>query len=209
MHSERSVYIIDQDAAFREVTAALLASVKLPVQTFSDAIEFLAAVFPAQCGCIIVDPDLPGPSGLDLLTRLTAWEPSPPVIVVTAHGDISTAVEAMRRGVLDYLEKPVRSQVLIERVHEALQRAAAACRARSLQANLTARMARLTPRERDVMALVITGLPNRTIAEQLGVSRKAVEAYRARLMRKMQARSLAALVRMNLALEEVPRAASM
>lgn len=200
MNSDPTVFVIDDDAAFRESTAALLASVQVAVQVFSAPAEFLAMVNPARRGCVIADTHLPGLAGLDFLSRLAAWEPPLPVILVTAHGDIPMAVEAMRRGAVDFIEKPVRDQVLLERVHEALHRDAAAWRARALQAALVARMARLTPRERDVMVLVVKGQPNKAIAEQLGVSRKAVEAYRARLMRKMQARSLAVLVRMNLAL---------
>jgi FixJ family two-component response regulator len=206
MKHEPTVFVIDHDEIAREEIRSLLQSVELPVESFSTAQEMLLAVSPDRPGCLIVDTRLPGMSGLELQQRLAEWPVPPPVIVITSHGDIPTAVQAMRAGALDFLEKPYRPQVLLDRVYEALEADAAERRAYERRAVFESRAQTLTPRELQVMKHVVVGMPNKAIAGELGVSRKAVEAYRARMMRKMQARSLAELVRMSILLEGHPGA---
>ena len=196
-----TAFVIDHDAAEREAVAGLLRSVEIAVETFGSAHVFLEVVDPSRPGCLVLDARLPGMSGLELQHRLAEWEVSWPMVIVTAHGDIPMAVEAMRAGAVDFLEKPFRPQRLLDRVHEALGRDAAARDLRARHIALETRAGLLTRREREVMEHIVHGLSNRTVAAQLGVTRKAVEAYRARVMQKMQATSLAELVRMSVVLE--------
>lgn len=201
MANDPTVFVIDHDEATRSAVRALLRSVDIPIETFPTACEFLEAYDPQRPGCLVLDARLPGMSGLELQQRLANWEVPPPVIIITGYGDIPMAVEAMRNGAVDFIEKPFRPQLLLDRIHEGFERDAAARRAHAQRAALAACAALLTPRESEVMTRVAAGLPNRAIAEELGVTPKAIEAYRARVMRKMQAESLAALVRMNVVLE--------
>jgi two-component system response regulator FixJ len=195
-----TVFVIDYDQQVRSSVQELLTSVGLPVELFSSAPEFLAAYDPARPGCLILEARLPGLGGLDLQERLARREPASPVIIITAHGDIPMAVRALRNGAVDFLEKPFRPQLLLDRVCEALELDAANRRAHALRGALLARVASLTSREREVMQRVVAGHTNESVAAHLGVTRKAVEAYRARVMRKMQARSLPELVRISIVL---------
>ncbi len=195
-----TTFVIDRDDALRARVKELLASVGLRVETYDSAARFLAAYDPARAGCLVLEVRLPGLGGLDLLEQLACGHVAPPAVVLTAHGDIPMAVRALRTGAVDFLEKPFHSQQLLDRVHEALQRDAASRRAHALCAALQARAGRLTPREREVMQLVVAGAPNKLTAARLGITRKAVEAHRGRVMAKMQARNLAELVRMSIAL---------
>lgn len=204
MDGASTVFIIDGDEDVRSAVRVLLHSVGIPVETHASAQEFLEAYDPQRPGCLVLDARLPGMSGLDLQERLAACEVASPVIIVTAHGDIPMVVRAMRNGAIDFLEKPFRSQHLLDRVYHALEEDARRRRAYAQRAAMEARAAQLTPREREVMTHVVAGLPNKTIAARLGVTRKAIEAYRARAMRKMRATSLAELVRMNLILDWGP-----
>jgi FixJ family two-component response regulator len=196
-----TVFVIDGDERVRSGIQSLLASVGLTVAGYRSAREFLAAYDPARPGCLILETRLAGLGGLELQERLARAEVAPPVIVLTAHGDIPLAVQAMRNGAVDFLEKPVRPQTLLDRVHEALVRDAAQRRLHVLRGTLLARVGELTARERDVMAHLVRGLPSKVIAERLGATLKAVEGYRGRVMRKMRARNLPELVRMSLVLE--------
>jgi FixJ family two-component response regulator len=195
-----TVFVIDADQEVRTAVDLLLRSVRIPAETYASAGDFLEAYDPSRPGCLVMDVRLPGMGGLELQERLAACEIPVPVIIMTAHGDIPMAVQAMRNGAIDFLEKPFRSQVLLDRVYQALEQDALARRRRGQRAMLEARAARLTPREREVMEQVVAGLPNKVVASRLGVTTKAVEACRARTMRKMQASSLAELVRMNIVL---------
>ncbi|MCK4341337.1 MAG: response regulator transcription factor [Phycisphaerae bacterium] len=202
MKDDPTVFVIDHDEASRRDLQTLLRSVEIPVEIFASAHEFLEAVDPSRPGCLVLDTRLPGMSGLELQQRLADRPVSPPVIIITSHGDIPMAVEATRNGAIDFLEKPFRQQLLLDRVYEALEKDAATRRAYAKQTVLEARAALLTPREREVMAYVVAGLPNKAVAMRMGVTRKAVEAYRARVMRKMEAGSLAELVRIDVILQQ-------
>jgi FixJ family two-component response regulator len=195
------ISVIDPDNDARDATRALLQSVNLSVECYANAQEFLATYDAGQPGCLIVELRLPGMSGLALQARLASSATVPPVIVVTAHGNVALAVQALRANAVDFLEKPFAPQRLLDRVYEALERDAQARHLRALCEELHARAARLTVAERAVLTHVVTGHANRQIASILGTSLKSVEGHRSRLMRKMQAHSLPELVRMSIVLE--------
>lgn len=191
-----TVIIVDPDAPSRHVIKKLLSSVRAASRAYATARDFLADYDPLRPACLIVELRLPDMSGLDLLDRLRQGETAPPVIIVTGHGDVPTAARAIRQGALDFVLKPFHAQSLLERIYEALERDAARRAAYQQWRDLATRAARLTAREREVALLVVRGLTNRQIAAQLGVTSKAIEAYRARVMRKMNAAHLVDLVRM-------------
>jgi FixJ family two-component response regulator len=196
-----TVYIVDDDPAVRDGMRLLLRSVGLPVEAFASADEFLERYDRKLAGCLVLDIRMPGLGGLELQERLRALGSSMPIIFITGHADVPMAVEAMQKGAFDFIEKPVRDQDLLERISGALD---VDRQHRSREASLSeieARLARLTKREREVMALVIAGKPNKIIAWELGTSQRTIEIHRSRVMNKMQARSLAELVRMGLQLE--------
>lgn len=201
MIAEPTVFVIDPDATTRGAIQELLRSVQVPVECYSSAHEFLEHVRDGRPGCVVLEMRLPDMSGLALLQHIRGWDVPCPVIIMTGHGDIPMVVEAMRAGSVDFLEKPFRQQVLLDRVYEALELDVQNRVVATRRMVIETRAAELTPRERQVMQLVVHGLPNKAVAMRLGVTRKAVEAYRARVMRKMEAESLAELVRMNVVLE--------
>ncbi len=197
---EALVYVVDDEPAIRDSLALLLRSVGLATRTFEGAQAFLDACAPLPGACLLVDVRMPGMSGLELQEALRARGVGLPVIVLTGHGDIAMAVRAMKAGATDFIEKPYNDQVLIDAVHRAL----AAARSPQAEpaadrAGIEARLATLSPREREVMQLVVDGRPNKVIATRLGLSTRTVEVHRAKVMEKMAARSLAELVRMALA----------
>ncbi len=196
-----TVFLIDDDDAVRSSLTDLLESVRIDVANFGHAAEFLQQYAPAHPGCLLLDARLPGISGLELQERLNAQSMPPPIIFITGYADVPMAVQAMRNGAVGFLEKPVRQQVLLDSVFAALELDRVARQAQSAISVISERAAYLTPRERDVMQLVVLGLPNKGVAMRLGVTPKAIEAYRARVMRKMAAESLADLVRMSIVLE--------
>lgn len=190
------VYVVDDDEAVRDSLRLLLASVGLSGQTFASAGDFLESHDPNQHGCLIADIRMPGMSGLDLQDELNRRNSTTPIIFITGHGDVPMAVDAMKAGALDFIQKPFRDQDLLDRIHQALEwdderredsREAMAVRER---------LAALTGRETEVMERVVKGQANKVIALDLGVSQRTVEIHRARVMQKMGARSLAELVRM-------------
>ncbi len=198
------VYVIDDEAPIRDSLAMLLRSVGLASSLFPDAPSFLAAAPWREHACVIADVRMPGMSGLELQETLRSRGAALPVIIVTGHGDIGMAVRAMKNGAADFIEKPFNGQVLLDAVHRALAQAAtppasAAASAEGDREDLARRIATLSPREREVMALVADGLPNKTVATRLDLSTRTVEVHRAKVMEKMGARSLAELVRMNIA----------
>ena len=197
-----TVFIVDDDAAVRTAMHLLLRSVGLFVETFASADDFLAQYDRNRPGCLVLDIRMPGLSGLELQERLLALGSSIPIIFITGHADVPMVVEAMQKGAFDFIEKPVRDQDLLGRISEALS---VDRRNRSRQETLSEideRLSRLTKREREVMELVVAGKANKVIAWELGTSQRTVEIHRARVMDKMQARSLAELVRMRLELQE-------
>jgi FixJ family two-component response regulator len=194
--SSAMVFIVDDDEAVRGSLKLLLKSIGLPAQTYASAQEFLASFDPLRPGCLVLDIRMPGMSGLELQETLNARGALLPIIFITGHGDVPMAVEAMQRGAMDFLQKPFRDQDLLDRINKALEKDRAG---RDLLGNLVrirARMAELTPREREVLGRVTAGQANKVIAADLGLSQRTVEIYRAHVMEKMGANSLAHLVRM-------------
>ncbi len=199
--TEALVYIVDDEAAIRDSLAMLLRSVGLASTGHADAAAFLAEYAPRENACLIVDVRMPGMSGLELQETLHARGDRLPIILITGHGDVSMAVRAMKNGAADFIEKPFNGQALLDAVHRALAQSASADppAAEGERAGLLARVESLSPREREVLLLVAEGRPNKVVATRLGVSTRTVEVHRANVMEKMQARSLADLVRMSIA----------
>jgi two-component system response regulator FixJ len=192
------VHVIDDDEALRESLTFLLRSAKHDVRGYASAKAFLDALPDASLGCIITDVRMPGMSGIELLRRLRELNVAVPVIVVTGHGDVALAVEAMKIGAVDFLEKPFDDEVLMASVDAALRQQDGQSRRQSERAEIESRVAALSPRERDVLGGLVAGRANKQIAYDLGISPRTVEIYRANLMNKMQAGSLSDLVRMAL-----------
>jgi len=195
---ESMVFIVDDDEAMRDALDTLIRSVGMKTVLHASADEFLASYDPEQPGCLVLDVRMPGMSGLELQDRLVEEGVDLPVIIITGHGDVPMAVRAMRAGALDFLEKPFREQDLLHRIHQAIERDAKIRRERAAKADIVARLASLTSREREVMERVVAGKHNKAIASELGVSHKTVEFHRVKIMEKMKADSVAALVRMAL-----------
>jgi two-component system response regulator FixJ len=199
MPAEKSVvHVIDDDEAVREVLAFQLGSAGIDVQTYDSAAGFLKIAPTVQAGCIITDVRMPDLSGIDLLRRLRELKVSAPVIVITAHGDIPLAVEAMRLGAIDFLEKPFDDDVLLASVRSALEKGDRHRTRQAERSSIQSRLAALSNRERDVLGGLVAGRANKQIAYDLGISARTIENYRANLMIKMQASSLSDLVRMAL-----------
>ena len=190
------VFVVDDDGLVRESLEDLLNSAGFPVRTFGSASEFIRSDRPDIAACLILDVQLPGLSGLDLQTELLKSGIEMPIIFLTGHGNIPMSVQAMKAGAVEFLTKPFRQEPLFNAVKEALLRDAEARRQRSEIAGLRKRHATLTPRERQVLALVVQGLLNKQIAGELGTTDLTVKAHRGHVMRKMGAGSLADLVRM-------------
>jgi two-component system response regulator FixJ len=201
------VFIVDDDDAVRNSIRLLMKSLGLATRPLSTAQEFLSTYDPQQPGCLILDVRMPGMSGLELQQQLNMRGAIIPVIFITGHGDVPMAVEAMQQGAFDFLQKPFRDQDLIERVQRALAKDQSNRAELSEQAKVRERFESLTPREREVLALVTSGKANKVMAADLNVSQRTIEIHRARVMEKMHASSLAQLVRMMMDLEELPGAA--
>jgi two-component system response regulator FixJ len=198
MTLEPTVFVVDDDQAMRTSLEWLIESIGMRVKTFGSANEFLGSYYPGQAGCLLLDVRMPGMSGLELQAYLARQQIRLPVVIITGHGDIAMAVQAMKAGAVDFIEKPFNDNDLLRSIRNAIDYDE---KQRSLQierAEIAARLAELTPREHEVMDMVTEGRSNREIAAALGVSAKTVEAHRARVMDKMRAGSLAELVRMAL-----------
>ena len=190
------VYVVDDDEAVRSALTDLLESVGLCFETFPSGRDFLQAQRADIPSCLILDVRLPGTSGLDFQRELSDMNIEIPIIFITGHGDIPMTVQAMKAGAVDFLTKPFRDQELLDAIHKAVDRDRKRRQQRSEVAQLRERYQALTPREREVMALVIQGLLNKQIAAELGTSETTVKIHRGQVMRKMQAESLPDLVRM-------------
>ena len=193
-----TVFIVDDDPSIRFAMQALMDSVNLAHAIFASADEFLEKVTDQRPGCLVLDIRMPGLGGLELQQELINRGNTVPIIFITGHGDVPMAVEAMQKGAVDFIQKPFRDQDLLDRIREALNTDKERREQQQKHAEVADRLARLTNREREVFDLVVTGKPNKVIAYELGVSQRTVEIHRARVMEKMQARSLADLVKMHM-----------
>jgi two-component system response regulator FixJ len=197
--SKSYIYVVDDDDTFRNSLQWLLESVGLSVRTFATAAEFLDAYAAGSPGCLVLDIRMPGMSGLQLQDQLASRGITMPVIFLTGHGDVPMAVAAVKKGALDFIQKPYNDQQLLDLVNAALKRDVSQREQEARSRQMAGMVASMTPREREVMDAVVSGKSNKMIAEELGVTIKTVEAHRARVMEKMGAESLAHLVRLVMA----------
>jgi RNA polymerase sigma factor (sigma-70 family) len=193
-----TVFIVDDDQAMRTSLQWLIESTGMSVKTYDSADAFLTDYYPGRAGCLLLDVRMPGMSGLELQAYLAREGFRIPVILITGHGDVAMAVRAMKAGAMDFIEKPFHDEDLLRSLRNALDHDQKTRANRLARADIAMRLAELTPREHEVMAMVTDGKSNKEIAAALGVSAKTVEAHRARVMEKMRAESLAELVRMAL-----------
>lgn len=189
-----TVCIVDDDPAVRDSLRWLLLAENLNVETYASAREFEDNYDPSKPGCLVLDIRMPGMSGLDLYDRLVARGSGLPVIIITGHGDVPSAVRAMRRGAVDFIEKPFDDVVLVDRIRQAIERDTVNRRDEARRASVSARLSSLTPREREVLGLVVAGYANKQVAAHLCLSPKTIEIHRANVMKKMRVDSLAQLV---------------
>jgi len=197
---EPTVFIIDDDQEVREAIELLMDSVGLQAQSFDSAQSYLDGFDPSLPGCIVLDVRMKGMSGMDLQQRLSAEPLHPPIIVITGHGDVPMAVRAVKSGAVDFIEKPFNDQVLLDAVHRAFEQDGERRGQASRLADIQERLQRLTSREREILEQVVAGKRNKVIAADLGITQSTVEAHRAKVMEKLEARSLSDLMRMMLLL---------
>jgi RNA polymerase sigma factor (sigma-70 family) len=193
--TDTTVFVVDDDASIRDALSLLISLKGLRASVYSSAEDFLAVYDPTWRGCLLTDLKMPGMSGLDLQALLRQRGVTLPVVVLTAHGDVSTTRAALKNGAVDFLEKPVDDAVLLDVLHNAIRIDEERHRTNTENAQTAARLARLTSRERDVLELLSQGLQHREIAERLAISPRTVEVYKARMMEKLQCRTLADVVR--------------
>ncbi len=193
---EPTVFIVDDDDAVRRFLSGLIDSIELRVEAFASARDFLEAYEPGQPGCLVLDVRMPGMSGLELQRELADRAIDLPVIILTGHGNVQLAVHAMKAGAVDFVEKPFDNELLLDRIQRAVAENLRAGRERIKRIEIAGRIQLLTPREREVLDLVVAGQTNKGAARHLDISEKTVEIHRANVMRKMQAKSLADLVKM-------------
>ncbi len=196
MAPKPTVFIVDDEGAVRESLRALVGTVGLDAETHASFREFLDVYSPDQAGCLVLDVRMPGPSGIEGLETLKANAITIPVIVITGYGDVPTAVRAMKGDAVEFFEKPFNNQALLDCIQQCIKQDAASREKRGGHAANLARLARLTPRAREVMNLVVAARSKRAIAKELGISVKTVEWHRAHVMKGMGARSVQELVRM-------------
>lgn len=199
MRAGGTVHVIDDDEAVRDSLATLLEAAGLAVSAYGSAGAFLDGIDTAQSGCVVTDVQMPEMTGLELLRRLSDRLPQFPVIVLTGEADVPTAVEALKNGALDLIEKPYSAETIVAAVRQALTQLEARSHRETWRSEAAERVAALSAREREVLDGVVKGLSNKEVARDLGISPRTVEAYRANLMMKMGADSLSELVRMTIA----------
>jgi FixJ family two-component response regulator len=195
------VFVVDDDEPVRDAIGMLLETVDIPYRSYDSAQAFLDAFDTHHRGCLVLDIRMPGMSGLELQQRLIEMEAPIPIVFITGHGDVPMAVEAMKRGAIDFIRKPFRDQELLDRVHQALAREADEHAEAETIADVRQRIGALTPREHEVFLRVAAGQANKVVAIELGISERTVEIHRSQVMQKTGARSLADLVRMKLTLD--------
>jgi two-component system response regulator FixJ len=198
MRDDRAVHVIDDDDAVRDSLTFLLTSAGFAVTAHESATDFLEALPRMSPACVITDVRMPGTSGIELLQELSARKAAIPTIVVTGHGDIALAVEAMKLGAIDFVEKPFEDETILKAVRTAMDRRGADVMNDVAKQEIRSRIAALSARERQVLDGIVAGKANKVIAYELGISPRTVEVYRANVMTKMQAGSLSELVRMAL-----------
>ena len=196
MSDDATVFVVDDDEAIRHSLELLIGAVGHSVKSFADAPSFLEYFDIGLRGCIVADLRMPGMNGLELQEKLGERGCNMPVIFLSAHGDVSAAVRALKQGATDFLEKPFNPTVLLERIDQALSKDAEQQAAQERASKIAERKAALTPREREIMTLVVDGNPTKVIAVELAISERTVELHRSRIMKKMSAHSVADLVRM-------------
>ncbi|MGR4870433.1 response regulator transcription factor [Variovorax sp. LARHSF232] len=197
--SDPTVFIIDDDEAYRDSVCELLNSVGLPAETFNSAIDFLAAFDPARPGCLVLDVRMARMSGLALQERLAAMAARIPIVFISGHGDIAMAVKAVKDGAVDFVQKPYREQQLLDAIDEALRRdAQQRAPAQDASPGLLARVQALTARESEVMSLALKGWSSKVIAKELAISHRTVEQHRSRLLEKLGVASISELMRLRL-----------
>ena len=199
--ADETVFVIEDDDSMRGALARLIRSVGLQVETFTSAQEFLSHPPPEGPCCLVLDIRLPGLSGLQLQESLNQYGMGIPIIFITGHGDVPMSVQAMKAGAVDFLLKPVNDQQLLDAVHRALSKDRKERSRRARNVAVRGRYEILTPREQEVLSLVVSGLKNKEIADEMGASERTVKVHRARVMEKMQAVSLPHLVRLSEMLE--------
>lgn len=192
---DNTVFIVDDDASVRDSLGLLLGLRGYRTALFADAASFLSAMRPDWQGCLIIDIRMPGMNGLELQRELLRQGCALPVVIITGHGDVGSAREAFRSDAIDFLEKPLNETKLLQAIDEALKRQSASIKTRQQQEQFTRRLEELTPREHEVMDLVVAGRHNREIAEELGISPRTVEVHKARMMAKLDADNIPQLVR--------------
>jgi RNA polymerase sigma factor (sigma-70 family) len=197
-----TVFVVDDDEEVRSALKLLFESVGLPVICYASGLEYLQRFDESLPGCLVVDIRMPGMSGLDMQEKLHDYPIHPPVIIITGHGDVPMAVRAVQAGAVDFIEKPFRDQILLDSVHRAIEMDAKKRGDASRLSEIREHLDQLTPREREVLDLVISGMRNKNISEQMGITLSTVEAHRSKVMEKMQADSLSHLMRMMLTLEQ-------
>ncbi len=196
MNSKATVFVVDDDQAMRSSLKWLIETVGMRVEVFSSANEFIRSYYPGRAGCLLLDVRMPGMSGLELQEYFIQQQIKIPIIIITGHGDVPMAVRAMKVGAVDFIEKPFNDELLLDSIRNALALDVEQRAQQAERSEVAARLAHLTPREHEAMEMVTNGRANKEIATELGVSSKTVEAHRARVMEKMEASSLAELVKM-------------
>ena len=189
-----TVYVVDDDAGVRQLLERLIQSVGLPVETFASAQDFLRSYDPSKPGCLVLDIRMPGMSGLELQELLSDEQNPIPIIMITGHGEVSTAVRAMRCGAVDFLEKPFSNQDVIDRINWAYKQVEQRCQDEARIESAVKRFSSLSPREREILDPLIEGKPVRIIAQDLGLSHKTVQAHRTRILSKTECKSLPSLI---------------